>query len=88
MVCGPYVQVKVQYAAPENTHTHPIEGQWKFWRGAGLKNQTVKRSVKVNWGVGRRGGGAQTKKPSVGWYGYLTEQHSAFLISDCTVEQF
>ena len=36
--------VKVNCAVPENIHTHPMEGQWKFrWDQGGLKSQTFKR---------------------------------------------
>ena len=53
-------------AVPENIHTHPMEGQFKF-RGDGgsQKHNFVKESMGLNWNF-QRGWGTQTKKPSMG----------------------
>ena len=62
-------------AVPENIHTHPMEGQWKF-RGGG---QNFKRKV---WDLSRnsRGvvGGGGFKPKNLPWegYGYFLEQHN------------
>ena len=57
VICG-----ILKCAVPENIHTHPMEGQWKFRGGGGLKSQNFKRK---NWKF-QRGGGIKIKKPSVG----------------------
>ena len=39
----------IHCAVPENIHTHPMEGQWKFrGGGGGLKGQNFKRKVGVS----------------------------------------
>ena len=36
---------------PENIHTHPKDGHWKFQRGRGLKGQNfLKERMKLGWG--------------------------------------
>ena len=53
-------------AVPENIHTHPMEGHWKFQgRGGSQKPKCLKESMGLNWNF-RKGGGIQAKKPSVG----------------------
>ena len=53
-------------AVPENIHTHPVEGHWKFRGGGGSrKPKFLKESMELNWNF-QRGGGIQTKKPFVG----------------------
>ena len=43
-----------------------MEGQWKFLGGGGYqKSKFLKESMGLNWNF-QRGGGIQTKKPSVG----------------------
>ena len=37
---------------PENIHTHPVDGYWKFQGGRGLK-----KSMKLNWNFERGAGG-------------------------------
>ena len=52
----------MKYAVPDNTHTHPKEGHWKF-RGEGSSpkpNFFIKESLKQNWIS--QGGGGLTKK--------------------------
>ena len=63
-------------AVPENIHTHPMEGQWKFWGGGGLKGKNFRRKV---WGLVEIpeewvGGLNQKNLPWEG-YGYFPEQH-------------
>jgi len=42
---------------PENIHTHPIDGQWKFQGGGGSKRpKFFKESMKLNWNFQRGGG--------------------------------
>ena len=58
---------------PENIHTHPGEGHWKFQGGEGGGGGGVpeaqmfkaKYEAKLEFPE-RRGGGGQTKKPSLG----------------------
>ena len=63
-------------AVPENIHTHPMEGQWKFQGGGGgLKSQTFRRNV---WGLTGNSRGVGGLKPkSLPWegYGYFLELH-------------
>jgi len=51
---------------PEDIHTHPMKGHWKF-RGGGRSHRPnfSKESMKLNWNF-QRGGGHQSKKPSIG----------------------
>ena len=59
----------MQCVVPENTHTHPEEGHWKFQGGGGGVSEAniFKGKCEVNlefpegWGKG-----VQTKKPCVG----------------------
>ena len=66
-------------AVPENIHTHPMEGQWKFREGGGgLKSQNFKRKVWSLSGNSRGvGGGGGVKPKNLPWegYGYFMEQH-------------
>jgi len=51
---------------PENIHTLPMDGHWKFRGGGGFKRpKFFKESMKLNWNF-QRGGGVQSEKPSVG----------------------
>jgi len=56
---------------PENIHTHPMDGHWKFQGGGGwrvLKTKICigKDEAKLESPKGRSGGGVQSKKPSLG----------------------
>jgi len=54
--------------APENIHTHPKEGYWKFQEGRGVsKAKMFKGKMNQNWNFQRSGVGlgTRTKKPSV-----------------------
>ena len=60
-----YQQTFLQCVVPQNIHTHPMEGQWKFRGGGGLRSQNFfKESMGLNWNF-QRGGRIQTKKPSM-----------------------
>ena len=53
-------------AVPENIHTHPVEGHWKFRGGEGnQKPKFLKESMGLDWHF-QRGGGFKLKRPSVG----------------------
>ena len=53
-------------AAPENIHTHPMEGQWKFQGGGGISKAKINKGcMGLNWNF-QRGGWIQTKTPSMG----------------------
>jgi len=64
---------------PENIHTLPKEGHWKFReeRG-GLLPKILKESMKLNWNF-QRGVGVQTKNPPWGEYEKFLEQHNIFI---------
>ena len=54
---------------PENVHTPPMEGHWKFLGGGGLKAKLLEElSMKLNWNFLVEGGGG-------GWHGYFLVQH-------------
>ena len=51
---------------PENIHTHPEEGHWKFqgrWDGGDIRKNAkmFKESIKQNWNF-QRGGASNRKK--------------------------
>ena len=53
------------FAVPENFHTHPMEGHWKFRRGGGSQKPKFfkgrcEAKLEIPGGVGK------TKNPSVG----------------------
>ena len=67
-----------QCVVPENIHTHPMDGSWKFSGGGvgGLKHHNfVKERMLLNWKF-QRGEGVQMKKN-----GHFPEQHNAHLES-------
>ena len=65
---------------PENIHTHPTDGHWKFQRSwGGQKPIFLKENMKLNWNFQRGGvvgGGLQNKKTSMGevWIFFGTTQ--------------
>ena len=52
-----YLHVTANVQFQKNIHTHPMEGHWK--------PNLLKESMELNWNF-QRGGGIQTKKPSMG----------------------
>ena len=66
---------------PEKTHTHPMDGHWKFQgggRGGSQRPKVLKESMKLNWNFWR-GGGLQSKNHLWGRYGYFLEPHNVRL---------
>ena len=56
----------IRLLVPENIHTHPMDGHWKFWGGGGgLNGQTFEQKEQSQTGISR-GQGVQDKKTSVG----------------------
>ena len=54
------------WVVPENIHTDPMEGHWKFRGERGSQQpKVIMESVKLNWTF-HGGGRAQTKTPSMG----------------------
>ena len=67
----------LQCVVPENIHTHPKEGYWKFQGEGGFqKPNFLKESMELKWNF-QRGWGVQAKK-NLPWegYGYFLEQHN------------
>ena len=46
----------IHHAVPENIHTHPEEGHWKFRGGGDKKPNFLKESMKQNRNFQRGGG--------------------------------
>ena len=66
----------LQCAVPENIHTHPKEGQWKFQGGRGSqKPDFLKEGMGLYWNF-QRDGGIQTKNHPWEGYRYFLEQHN------------
>jgi len=64
---------------PENIHTHPVVGHWKFTRGGRVskaKNFEGKNEAKLEFLEG--GGGSKVKKKLWGRYGYF-QNHKVML---------
>jgi len=60
---------------PENIHTLPVDGHWKFLGGEGSQRpKYFKKSMKLNWNCGR-GGGVQSEKPTMGEIWIFLEPH-------------
>jgi len=61
------ISVFMHCVVPENIHTLPMDGHWKFWGGEGLKSQNFQKKVwiKLKWNFWR-GGWVPSEKPSVG----------------------
>jgi len=54
---------------PENIHTLPMDGHWKFRGGGGSQRpKFLKEKMKLNWNF-RRGGGVQSENHPWGRYG-------------------
>ena len=51
---------------PEKTHTHPMEGQWKFLGGGGVLKAKFLQEMYGNKLEFPGGGGVQNKKPFMG----------------------
>ena len=65
-----------QCVVPENIHTHPKEGSWKFQGGRGFqKPNFLKESVALKWNF-QRGWGVQAKNLPREGYGHFLEQHN------------
>ena len=60
-------QVNCQCVVPGKIHTHPIEGQWKFLGGGGLKAKILEAKYEAKLGKGA----CNTKNLPWGKYGYF-----------------
>ena len=60
---------------PENIHTHPEEGHWKFQGGGGVPEaQIFKAKYEAKLEFPERGGGSNQKNPLWEGNGYFLEQ--------------